>query len=67
MTWSPDSQKLVSGGDDGTVQVWNAADASLIFVYKGHSDRVNQVTWSPDGTRIASASSDQTVQVWGAG
>jgi len=67
VTWSPDGQRLASGGDDWIVQVWNAADARSIFVYKGHSDRVRQVAWSPDGTRIATASSDKTVQVWGAG
>jgi len=62
--WSPDSKRIASGGTDGTVQVWNAADGSHVFTYRGHSDVVEAVAWSPDGKRIASASDDNTVQVW---
>jgi len=63
-TGMPDGKRIASGGNDGTVQVWDAADGSHIFTYSGHSDVVEAVAWSPDGKRIASASDDNTVQVW---
>src|SRR5216683_1165985 len=66
VAWSPDSKRIASGSDDGTVQVWDATDGRHVFTYRGHSDRVQAVAWSPDGTRIASASYDNTVQVWNA-
>ena len=39
---------------------------SVLYSYRGHSNRVTGVTWSPDGKYIASCSLDKTVQVWGA-
>ena len=74
VAWSPGGIRIVSGSDDGTAQVWDAADGGHAYMYHGHSDyylghaithaAVNSVTWSPGGTRIASGSSDKTVQVW---
>jgi len=72
VAWSPDNrheaahyQRLIaSGGDDGTVQVWDAMTGRKISTYRGHSGGVSAVAWSPDGKWIASASIDCTVQVW---
>jgi serine/threonine protein kinase len=66
VAWSPDDKRLASGSDDGTVQVWDAADGNNAFTYHGHSRGVDAVAWSPDGNRIASGSLDNTVQVWDA-
>lgn len=64
--WSPDGKRIVSGSQDNTVQVWNAADRGNAFTYRSHSDLVKTVTWSPDGKRIASGGNDGTVQIWDA-
>jgi WD40 repeat protein len=64
VAWSPDGTRIASGSNDGTAQVWDAANGGNGYTYRGHVGRVNTVAWSPDGTRIASGSADQTVQVW---
>ena len=63
VAWSPDSRRIASGGNDSTVQVWDAASGHRLLTYMGHAAAVREVAWSPDGARIASASQDGTVQV----
>ena len=37
---------------------------SVLYTYRGHTDRVTSVAWSPNGKYIASGSLDQTARVW---
>jgi WD40 repeat protein len=64
VAWSPDGQRIASGGNDGTVQVWNARTGSTLVTYRGHKGSIGVLAWSPDGQQIASGGSDGTVQVW---
>jgi WD40 repeat protein len=64
LDWSPDGRRVVSGGYDHTLQVWDASNGREIFSYRGHSDPVRAARWSPDGKTIASASNDHTAHVW---
>lgn len=77
LAWSPDSSRIVSGGWDQAIHLWDAATGEPVLIYHGHaSDKpagqaipegmVFAVAWSPDGTSIASGSWDKTVQVWDA-
>src|SRR5260370_643789 len=65
-TGMPDGKRIASGGTDGTVQVWDAADGGHVFALRGEVCGVNAVAWSPDSKRIASGITDGTVQVWDA-
>ena len=76
VAWSPDGKYIASGGDDHTIQVWNALTGDRLLVSQGHAGGVPAVAWSPDSTLIASASAgpsisggpagNNTVQVWNA-
>ncbi len=60
---SQDGSRLVTGDEQGTVQVWELTDLS-----RGASIEVgaavNGVAFSPDGKLIAIASSDGTASIW---
>src|SRR5207237_3060417 len=59
VAWSPDGTRLVGGGDDGHVYVWDAADGTQLERLAGHHGGVTSVAWSPDGTRLASGCGSQ--------
>ena len=64
--WSPDGTRIVSGGDDSTVRIWDAQTGESVGKYDGHIGYINSAAWSPDGTRIVSGGSDSTVRIWDA-
>ena len=68
MAFSPDGRRIVSGGVDGTVRVWDATTGEPIGApLSGHATTVASVAFSPDGRHIVSGSADKTLRVWDAG
>ena len=56
VAFSPDGQRLTSAGENGTVEVWDAAKGLELLTLKGHTGHVStSVTYSPDGKLLASA------------
>lgn len=62
--WSPDGSKIVGGGTDGLLQIWDAVSGTILQTLTGHSGTVISVRWSPDGTQIISSGEDKIVRVW---
>ena len=61
---TPDGARAVSGGEDGTVRIWDLAGAGDRAALAGDTDWVRAVAVTPDGARAVSGSDDGTVRVW---
>ncbi|GAA1259395.1 nSTAND1 domain-containing NTPase [Arthrobacter pascens] len=67
MAFSPDGKRILTGGPDGTLRLWNAETGqALDEPISGHKDKVNGVAFSPDGRRVLSCGDDGTVRLWDA-
>ena len=64
MAVTADGTRAVSGGDDGTVRVWDLATGQQRAELTGHDGAVRSVAVTADGTRAVSGGDDGTVRVW---
>src|SRR5262249_50939689 len=65
VAFSPDGERLASGGGDGFVKIWNSTTGALLQSFRAHTDVVISVVFHPDGKHLASrGGEDRKVKVW---
>lgn len=61
---SSDGARIVSGSNDKTAIVWDAASGKLLQRLEGHAQAVTAAGFSADGRRVVTGSLDHTARVW---
>jgi eukaryotic-like serine/threonine-protein kinase len=62
----PEGRHLVTGKQNGAVEVWDARTGDLVGPLGSHDREIRCVVFSPDGEHLASASGDGLVKLWDA-
>jgi WD40 repeat protein len=71
LSFTPDSKRLISGGADKTVRIWNASNGKELVSLDAHSnnsplssDIVSSLACSPIGSLLATGDWNGTVKIW---
>jgi WD40 repeat protein len=61
IAWSPDSRRLISASEDGTIRIWNIETRECIF----EGNECNKaIEWSPDSKMVAYSYQDNKIKLW---
>jgi WD40 repeat protein len=63
VSWRPDGNALITGGADGCLRLWRAADAAEVSKSSLHARPILKVACMRDNQRVVSVSADQTVRI----
>ena len=62
---TPDGQKIISGGQDATIRLWDFATGRELHKFVGHDGPVYRLVVMSDGKRLVSiADKDLAVKIW---
>lgn len=64
VSFSPNGQLVLSGGDDNTIRLWDIATGENVKTLRGHGSAVRACQFSPDGQWVLSGGQDQRVRLW---
>ncbi|MHC4679373.1 MAG: protein kinase domain-containing protein [Planctomycetota bacterium] len=66
VTFNPDGSRILTGGQDSVVRLWDAATLTCLGEFRQHQGTIDAVAFSPDGSQFLTGSYDGTTQLWDA-
>jgi len=66
VAFSPDGTRVVSGGSDSMIRMWDARTGKEIWRQEADIFPVTAVAFSPKGDVVASGQSDESIRLWDA-
>src|SRR5439155_6037500 len=73
VAFSPDGKRLVAGGADNRIRVWEISEAAtettdpILHSKFAHEGAILNLVFSSDGTTLVSSADDRTIKLWDAG
>src|SRR5262249_51331943 len=64
VAFSPDGKSVLTGSDDRTARLWDAATGQPLGPPLAHQGPVRAVAFSPDGKSVLTGSWDKTARLW---
>lgn len=64
VAFSPNSQILAAGDEQGQVNLWRVADGQAVMTLQAHDSWIKSIAWSPDGQTLATSSADRVIKLW---
>jgi WD40 repeat protein len=64
VAFAPDGRHALSGGEDGTLKLWEVATGHLVRSWDGGQGKVYSVAFDPDGKRALSCGSEPVLKLW---
>ncbi len=62
--YSPNGQLVVSGSEDNTVKIWDAATGMVVRTLVGHKGYITSLDMNAAGDMLVSASKDNSIRLW---
>jgi len=64
VAYSPDGTKIVTGGEEQTVTVWDSANGEIELDTEGYHYAILSVAFSQNGDEILAGTTDKVILVW---
>jgi len=64
LAFHPDKERIISGGRDALLKIWNRKDGHIIKVIPAHRFTINHMILNSKGNLLFTASRDKSIRIW---